>query len=239
MKFACPHCDQRIQTDEELAGRVVDCPNCGSEITIPGGGYKYWAFLSYSHQDNVSVRADGSPGCVRWAEWLHKELESYVVPGEFLNRQTRTGEPMTRRFFPVFQEEKELPIDADLGDSIRTALEQSRFLIVICSLDRPYPDTSIRRFVTSSKWAADTKSSRSWLMANQTPVQEAKRACRLRWNASARRCGIHWARTALRFWNDWIHKSQSRGMYGSRDPPKPERQRPPMSAKVTRRCWSR
>ena len=133
MKFACPHCDQRIETDAEFAGRVIECPNCSSKMTIPCVDWKYWAFLSYSHQDNASVRADGSRGCLKWAEWLHKELESYRVPTEFRRRLTRTGEPMPRRFFPVFQDEKELPINADLGESIRVALEQSRFLIVICS----------------------------------------------------------------------------------------------------------
>jgi hypothetical protein len=32
---------------------------------------KYWAFLSYSHQDNLETRADESRGHIRWAEWLH------------------------------------------------------------------------------------------------------------------------------------------------------------------------
>jgi WD40 repeat protein len=95
--------------------------------------FKYWAFLSYSHQDNIETRRDGTTGHVRWAEWLHDSLETYRVPSEFRTRQTRTGEPMPERFFPVFQDEKELPINADLGESIRIGLEQSRFLIVICS----------------------------------------------------------------------------------------------------------
>lgn len=142
MKFACPHCNQRIEAGDEFAGQVVECPSCKGEIAIPASSFKYWAFLSYSHQDNLSVRTDGSRDCVRWAEWLHKELETYRIPTEFLNRQTRTGESMPRRFFPVFQDEKELPINADLGESIRVALERSRFLIVICS-----PRSAVSRYV--------------------------------------------------------------------------------------------
>jgi MTH538 TIR-like domain (DUF1863) len=95
--------------------------------------YKYWAFLSYSHQDNLHERADGTKGHIRWAEWLHESLETWKVPKEFRLRQTRTGEPMPKRFFPVFQDEKELPLNSNLASSIRTALEESRFLIVICS----------------------------------------------------------------------------------------------------------
>src|ERR1051326_86228 len=94
---------------------------------------KYWAFLSYSHQDNLAPRIDGSVGHIRWAEWLHEGLETYRVPAEFRSRQARPGEEMPERVFPVFQDENELPINADLAESIRTALRQSRFLIVICS----------------------------------------------------------------------------------------------------------
>ncbi|GAC1627764.1 MAG: hypothetical protein NVS9B10_17040 [Nevskia sp.] len=37
--------------------------------------YKYWAFISYSHQDSV------------WAAWLHKALEGYVVPRRLVGRE--------------------------------------------------------------------------------------------------------------------------------------------------------
>src|ERR1051326_3169959 len=104
--------------------------------------FKYWAFLSYSHQDNLETRHDGTKGHVRWAEWLHDSLETYRVPAEFRTRQTRTGEEMPDHFYPVFQDEKELPINADLGESIRIALKQSRFLIVICS-----PRSATSRYV--------------------------------------------------------------------------------------------
>lgn len=104
--------------------------------------FRYWAFLSYSHQDNLETRSGGERHCLRWAEWLHNSLEVYRVPVEFRTRMIATGEPMPERFFPVFQDEKELPLNADLGESIRRALEQSRFLIIICS-----PRSATSRYV--------------------------------------------------------------------------------------------
>ena len=40
----------------------------------PADGYKYWAFLSYSHQDNLPVRGDGGGDHIPWANWLHEQL---------------------------------------------------------------------------------------------------------------------------------------------------------------------
>ena len=142
MKFACPHCNQRIEATDEFAGLQVGCPVCSGTLAVPLLSHKYWAFLSYSHQDNISVRADGRSSCIKWAEWLHREIEAYQVPAEFRNRNTCTGEPMPKRFFPVFQDEKELPLSGDLGESIRQALQQSRFLIIICS-----PRSAVSRYV--------------------------------------------------------------------------------------------
>ena len=33
-----------------------------------GAGFKYWAFLSYSHQDNLETRKDGERGRIQWAD---------------------------------------------------------------------------------------------------------------------------------------------------------------------------
>lgn len=142
MKIHCPHCDQRLAADQSLYGQEVDCPSCGERFQVPAPEFRYWAFISYSHQDNLAIRQDGSRDRVRWAEWLHHSLESYRIPEAFADRTTVDGEAMPKRFFPVFQDEKELPINSDLGGSIREALEQSRFLIVICS-----PRSAVSRYV--------------------------------------------------------------------------------------------
>lgn len=81
---------------------------------------RYFAFISYSHKDR------------RWADWLHRALETYRVPH---NLRTGNGrEPkLPARIFPVFKDREELPSSADLGASINDALNSSDYLIVICS----------------------------------------------------------------------------------------------------------
>lgn len=96
-------------------------------------GYKYWAFISFSHQDNRPRRSDGSGDHVRWANWLHEQLETFRIPDGYRERTTPTGEPMPERFFPAFRDEAELPTSHNLARQIHEALANSRFLIVIAS----------------------------------------------------------------------------------------------------------
>ncbi len=84
-------------------------------------GYKYWAFISYSHHDES------------WAKWLHESLETYSVPRSLVGRNTDKHGELPKRVFPVFRDRDELPGAADLGGKIRNALSESRNLIVICS----------------------------------------------------------------------------------------------------------
>lgn len=81
---------------------------------------RYWAFISYSHEDK------------RWADWLHKRLESYRIPSRLVGKPSRDT-AIPKRLFPVFRDREELPSSADLGANINHALQQSRCLIVICS----------------------------------------------------------------------------------------------------------
>ena len=92
----------------------------------PQTEFKYWAFISYSHQDNRKDRN-------LWGDWLHDAVENFKVPQELVGKPGRYGELVPERLFPAFQDEKELPTNADLGVAIREALEQSCYLVVICS----------------------------------------------------------------------------------------------------------
>ena len=87
---------------------------------------RYWAFISYSHEDEG------------WGRWLHRALETYRVPGRLVGRQTRAG-PIPRRLMPIFRDRDEMPSSAELAATINEALRQSRFQIVICS---PHAATS-------------------------------------------------------------------------------------------------
>ena len=84
--------------------------------------YRYRAFVSYSH-------ADG-----QWGNWLHRALETYRVPRKLVGRSAAEG-TVPRRLTPVFRDHEDLAAAANLSDEIETALQESRFLVVICSPD--------------------------------------------------------------------------------------------------------
>ena len=90
---------------------------------------KYWAFLSYSHTDK------------KWSDWLHKSLETYRVPRRLVGKPSRDG-VVPKRAYPVFRDREELPGSSDLGNNISSALEESRYLVVICS-----PNVAVSRWV--------------------------------------------------------------------------------------------
>jgi tetratricopeptide (TPR) repeat protein len=81
---------------------------------------KYRAFLSYSHRD------------AKWAQWLHRQLESYRPPKKLVGVSTARG-PVPKRLTPVFRDREELASATDLGSVITEALQQSACQIVICS----------------------------------------------------------------------------------------------------------
>lgn len=33
--FTCPHCEQRLEAESDMAGMELDCPTCGQTITVP------------------------------------------------------------------------------------------------------------------------------------------------------------------------------------------------------------
>lgn len=33
--FKCPHCRQELEVDAGAAGQPIDCPSCGTKLTIP------------------------------------------------------------------------------------------------------------------------------------------------------------------------------------------------------------
>ena len=89
----------------------------------PGRGdatHHYWAFLSYSHQDTAH------------ADWLHKAIERFTVPNGLVGRITPNG-VVPKSLSPIFRDRHELAASNDLGQTIRAALKQSRFLVVLCS----------------------------------------------------------------------------------------------------------
>jgi len=89
-------------------------------------GFKYWAFISYSHQDE------------RWGRWLHRALETYRIPRRLVGRETPAG-TIPRRLLPIFRDRDEMASSSELAGTINEALSQSAFQVVICS---PHAATS-------------------------------------------------------------------------------------------------
>ncbi len=77
----------------------------------------YCAFISYRHlsPDQEIAKA------------LHTAIETYGIPA---NIQKKTGK---KRMGRVFRDQEELPLSADLGADIETALDNSEWLIIICT----------------------------------------------------------------------------------------------------------
>jgi hypothetical protein len=92
------------------------------ERRIPRFRHRYFAFLSYSHKDKEV------------ADWLHDELEEYIVPHGLAGRLTQNG-VIPKRLRPIFRDRHELAAADDLGEEIVAALASSQYLIVLCSPD--------------------------------------------------------------------------------------------------------
>ena len=108
-------------------------PDQDAESRETPGVTRYNAFISYRHCEPDR----------RWAKWLHRALETYRPPRALV----RSGVPA--RIRRVFRDEDELPASADLSRAIDEALEQSRYLIVVCSprtLESRWVNQEIVRF---------------------------------------------------------------------------------------------
>ena len=82
---------------------------------------KYIAFISYKHDVFDS----------RIASRIHSSIERYHIPKDYREKYG------SRRLGRVFRDEEELPVSPDLSSKIKEALDQSRFLIVICTPRTP------------------------------------------------------------------------------------------------------
>ena len=87
---------------------------------VPRLRTRYYAFLSYSHQDK------------ELADWLHRELEKFRVPLSLAGKLTANG-VVPRRLTPIFRDQQDLSAGGELAVEIKAALAASQFLVVLCS----------------------------------------------------------------------------------------------------------
>src|ERR1700683_193736 len=79
---------------------------------------RYVAYISYHHGDRAAAR------------WLHRAIETYRIPTKRLGLSALDRRTRLR---PVFLDREELSSSSNLTESLRKPLEQSDFLIVVCS----------------------------------------------------------------------------------------------------------
>ncbi|MDE6924353.1 MAG: toll/interleukin-1 receptor domain-containing protein [Acetatifactor sp.] len=79
---------------------------------------RYDAFISYRHTELDKFAAEN----------LHRQMEAFRLPGKLSDR--REGRTRITR---VFRDRDELPMTNDLEENIMEALQESEYLVVICS----------------------------------------------------------------------------------------------------------
>jgi len=94
------------------------------------------AFISYSHADGAI------------AQKLHRKIEAYILP-----KRLRANHDIFRRdkgkIGPVFRDKEDLPAGMDLSNSVKTGLQVSQNLIILCSphaKKSPWVNKEIRLF---------------------------------------------------------------------------------------------
>jgi hypothetical protein len=147
---------------------------------------KYWAFISYSHRDN---RKGGN----LWGDWLHDPVQNLKVPTEMVGKPGRYGEPVPARLYPAFQDEKELPTNADLGQAIHEALKQSRYLVVVCS-PRSAKSFYVNQEVLEFKRLGRSNRILAIIVDGAPNASEPGKDLIQRWDAFQKHCVTRWVR---------------------------------------------
>jgi len=95
--------------------------------------YKYWGFISYSHQDKkISLK-------------LHKKLETLSLP-------KKKGIP--KKLYPIFRDDEQMSTAPNLLEELKKELNDSKYLIVICtsnSKNSIYTNKEIEYFINQGK----------------------------------------------------------------------------------------
>ena len=101
-------------------------------------GYKYFAFISYSHRDKKTVKK------------LQRRLESYHLPSAL----KKSNPNLPKNLKPVFIDELDLVAKGTLKTALQDNLRRSNYLIVICSpssAKSPYVNDEVKYFIDSGR----------------------------------------------------------------------------------------
>lgn len=101
--------------------------------------HHFFAFISYSRKDK------------KVANWLHIQLERYEYPKDIINLELRPSDEKYIR--PIFLDTKDMQVEErPFTDRIQYALENSRFLLLICSNNAaksPFVDKEVKYFLST------------------------------------------------------------------------------------------
>ena len=79
--------------------------------------YQYYAFVSYRSSDE------------KWAKWVQQQIEAYKLPAVL---QKKNPQAPKTRIRPLFRYHTDIQPN-ELKEELRSKLEQSQYLLVICS----------------------------------------------------------------------------------------------------------
>jgi len=108
-----------------------------------GKDFKYTAFISYNSRDNCKAR------------WLQERLERYNLPSVIANEKgevLRSYDKKPKKF-RIFRYVTDL-VAQNLDDGLRQELDQSKFLIVICSpnsANAPWVRKEVKHFIDTGR----------------------------------------------------------------------------------------
>lgn len=97
--------------------------------------YQYKAFISYCHRKQDR----------KWAKWLVNKLEIYRIPSSLQKKG------YSNKIGTIFRDDDEISAAADLSVELIKALEESEFLIVICSPNTPHSEWVSKEIETFHK----------------------------------------------------------------------------------------
>ena len=107
------------------------------ECSMPSTSYKYLAFISYKRTDSKA------------AKWLQKRLEWFRFPVKLVSDEFHPNHPKYIR--PIYRDKTNLDVHkGHYWEDLKKAIDQSRFLIVLCSPDSaksPYVNKEVIHFL--------------------------------------------------------------------------------------------
>ena len=101
-------------------------------------GFKYYAFISYSHKDK------------KLAKKLQRHLQSYHLPSALLKSHPN----LPKKISPIFMDESNLVASRTLREALHDNLDNSNYLIVICSPNSAkseYVNDEIEYFISQGR----------------------------------------------------------------------------------------